>query len=284
MSAATDVRAIDLHFLRPHSVGTLIRVGREEDGGYVVPAAAVEETRLLLGIGINDDWSFEEDFAVRNPAARIVGVDGTAGLRLLYRKVASRALQGIGSVLTFQFRKAARKFGYRAKIPRFREFFSRHTFLRLMLRAQPERGGITLGQLVEKHRVPGGGEPDVFLKIDIEGGEYDVLRSAGSVLDAVLCLTVEFHDLDQHGNDLRDIAAAMETDFLVAHVHGNNYSPLIAGTAIPSVLEVTWLRRNLAPANPQPATGPWPVAGLDRPCNPKAADYPLRFDEADHRD
>ena len=277
MSGFNPASSPDLHFLRPFVAGELIRVGRDEDGGYVVPAATVEKTRLLLGIGINDDWTFEEDMAGRNPALHAVGVDGTAGLRLLRRKAASRALQGLGSALTLQFRKAARKFSYRTKIPRFREFFSRHTFVRLMLRPQPEPGGITLGQLVEKYRVPGSAEPDVFLKIDIEGGEYEILRSAGTVLDAVHCLTVEFHALDERWSDLRDIALALDEEFLVAHVHGNNYSPLIPGTDIPSVLEVTWLRRSLAPAPPEPASGPWPLAGLDRPCNPKAADYPLRF-------
>lgn len=267
-----------MQFLRPHDAGPLIRVGRDEDGGYVVPAAAIASTRLVLGIGINDDWSFEDDMAAKNPAVRVVGVDGTAGLRMLYRKAASRALQGIGSALTLQFRKAARKFSYRAKIPRFREFFSRHTFLRLMLRAQPEPGGITLRQLVENYRAPGSAEPDVFLKMDIEGGEYEVLRSAGAALAAVHCLTVEFHALDEHWKDLRDMAAALDADFLIAHVHGNNYAPLITGTDVPSVLEITWIRRSLVPANPQPAPGPWPLPGLDRSCNPKAADYPLHFD------
>src|SRR5262245_49412372 len=124
MSVPPDASA-DLHFLRPHDAGPLIRVGRDEDGGYVVPVAAVENTRLLLGIGINDDWSFEEAFAARNPAVQIVGVDGTAGLRLLYRKAAGRALQGLGSLLTLQFSKAGKKFRYSAKISRFRRFFRR---------------------------------------------------------------------------------------------------------------------------------------------------------------
>lgn len=283
MSPNPDSTALNLHFLRPHAAGPLIRVGRAEDGGYVVPAAAVEKTTLLLGIGINDDWSFEEDFEAKNPAVRVVGVDGTAGLRLLVRKAAGRALQGLGSLLTLQFRKAARKLGYASKIPRFRRFFRRHTFLRLMLTPRAEPGGITLGQLMKRFRGQSSGNPDVFLKMDIEGGEFDVLRSAAPLLDAVHCLTVEFHALDNHWQDLRDIAATLDGDFLVAHVHGNNYAPLIAGTSVPSVLEITWLRRSMTPPDPQPAPGPWPLPGLDRPCNPKAADYPLQFDEAERR-
>ncbi|HEX2749044.1 MAG TPA: hypothetical protein VHM91_13645 [Verrucomicrobiales bacterium] len=266
----------DLRFLQPFTAGTLLRVGRDEDGGYVVPAAAVEKTRLLLGIGINDDWSFEEDFAARNPAVRIVGVDGTAGLRLLYRKAASRALHGLGSLLTLQFAKAGRKFRYGSKIPRFLEFFRRHTFLRLMLRKDPGAGSITPGQLLEKYH-DSGKTPDVFFKMDIEGGEYEILSAPGGFLDAVLCMTVEFHDLGKRWTDLQNIAAMLDPDFLVAHVHGNNYAPLIPGTAVPSALEITWLRRSFAPDHPLPCPGPWPLPDLDRPCKPGAPDYPLAF-------
>lgn len=281
MSRPQDASAIDLRFLRPHAAGPLIRVGRERDGGYVVPAAAVESTRLLLGIGIYDDWSFEEDFAAKNPGVRVVGVDGTAGPRLILRKAAVRWLHGLGALLTLQIRRAARKFSYTAKLRSFREFFKRHTFLRIMLRPQPGPGAITLGQLMEQFHRPEGGIPDVFLKIDIEGSEYDVLRNAGGQLNCVNCLTVEFHSLEHRWAELKEIAAALAADFLVAHVHGNNNEPLIAGTAIPSVLEVTWFRRSMAPANPQPCAGPWPLAGLDLPCNPNATDYPLCFDGAE---
>jgi len=277
MTVSSDESAFNLKFLHPHAAGPLLRVGREADGGYVVPASAVGNTKLLLGIGIHDDWSFEEDFTAKNPGVRVVAVDGTVSLRMLFHKTVSRVFEGVGALFTLQFGKAAGRFGYWSKIPRFRAFFRRHTFLRLMLRPQPEPGGITLGELIKEFRPQGSGEPDVFLKMDIEGGEYEVLRNAGPLLKAVHCLTVEFHALSHRWQDLRDIAEALESDFLIAHVHGNNYAPLIAGTAVPSVLEITWLHRSLAPANPQPAPGPWPLPGLDRPCSPKAADYPLDF-------
>ncbi len=266
----------DLRFLQPRTAGALIRVGRDEDGGYVVPAVAVEKTRLLLGIGINDDWSFEEDFGVQNPEVRIVGVDGTAGLRLLYRKAASRALHGLGALLTLRFAKAGKKFRYGSKIPRFLEFFRRHTFLRLMLRREPGKGRITPGQLLEKYH-ESSETPNVFFKMDIEGGEYEILSEPGGFLDAVHCMTVEFHDLGNRWTDLQTITAMLEPEFLVAHVHGNNYAPLIPGTSVPSALEITWLRRSLAPANPEPSSGPWPLPRLDRPCKPGSLDYPLAF-------
>jgi hypothetical protein len=275
MSSHADPTGIDLRFLRPYDAGRLMRVGRDEDGGYVVPAAAVEGARVLLGIGINDDWSFEEDFAVKNPGVRVVGVDGTAGLPMLYRKALGRALQGIGKGLTLQLGKAAGKFRYWGKIAKFREFFGKHAFLKLMLRARPEAGGVTIAELIERYGGEGDGV-DVFLKMDIEGGEYDVLRAAGREMGRVNCLTVEFHDLDRRWEALKEIAAKLEGDFLVAHVHGNNYAPLIAGTNVPSVLEVTWLRRSSS-KGAAPCEGPWPLKDLDRPCKPGAEDYVLDF-------
>ena len=40
----------------------LIRIGRDYDGGYLVSKSDIEKTDELIGLGINDDWSFEEDF------------------------------------------------------------------------------------------------------------------------------------------------------------------------------------------------------------------------------
>ena len=40
----------------------LIRIGRDYDGGYLVSKSDIEKTDVLIGLGINDDWSFEEDF------------------------------------------------------------------------------------------------------------------------------------------------------------------------------------------------------------------------------
>ena len=40
----------------------LVRIGRDNDGGYLVSKSDIEKSDCLIGLGINDDWSFEEDF------------------------------------------------------------------------------------------------------------------------------------------------------------------------------------------------------------------------------
>ncbi|MCR4555245.1 MAG: hypothetical protein K5766_00325 [Alphaproteobacteria bacterium] len=42
-----------------------VRLGRDNDGGYVVPVAALELSDALMGYGIGDDISFERDFSQR---------------------------------------------------------------------------------------------------------------------------------------------------------------------------------------------------------------------------
>ncbi|ORY63647.1 hypothetical protein LY90DRAFT_505308 [Neocallimastix californiae] len=42
-----------------------IRLGKDNDGGYVVPREVLEVTDVLMGYGISDDISFESEFSKR---------------------------------------------------------------------------------------------------------------------------------------------------------------------------------------------------------------------------
>ena len=72
-----EYRPLHLAPVEASSDRGLIRVGKDNDGGYVISQRCVNQTRVLIGMGIRDDWSFEEDFASRNPAVEVVGVDGS---------------------------------------------------------------------------------------------------------------------------------------------------------------------------------------------------------------
>ena len=50
------------NFLKPYEVNDLIRLGRNEDGGYIVSESIIKSSNYLLAFGMGADWSFEEDF------------------------------------------------------------------------------------------------------------------------------------------------------------------------------------------------------------------------------
>ena len=62
--------------LQPFYCPDLIRLGKDNDGGYLVNKLDVEKTKGLLSFGIGNDISFEEDFTKLNKCP-IDAYDGT---------------------------------------------------------------------------------------------------------------------------------------------------------------------------------------------------------------
>jgi hypothetical protein len=82
---------------------------------------------------------------------------------------------------------------------------------------------------------------NIFLKLDIEGGEDDLFEAlTDSDLTKIKQLVIEFHSADQQKIPKR----LAKTHWLV-HFHPNNYqgTKLVNGTTIPKVFECTYVRK-----------------------------------------
>jgi hypothetical protein len=53
---------LDMEKCHPVELDDLVRVGSDFDGGYVLSERMIEKTKILLSFGVNDNWTFEEDF------------------------------------------------------------------------------------------------------------------------------------------------------------------------------------------------------------------------------
>ena len=51
---------------KPDKEYRLIRLGKKNDGGYLVGIQTVNASTHLISLGIRDDWSFEKDFLKQN--------------------------------------------------------------------------------------------------------------------------------------------------------------------------------------------------------------------------
>lgn len=221
-----DVEARLPDFLRPRSASRFERVGRANDGGYMVDSRDLVAANGLISLGINDDWSFDRAFVRRN-AVPVHGYDGSISrLRFARRLVAGvlkrHSLQGI--------RDSA------ALLVGFVTFFSgRNRHFKRFVGNGGGRHDVTMTEVL--HHASSRHLSRPFLKIDIEGSEYTILDELVHAAPVTTGLVIEFHDCDQHLEEIRGFIAAYP--LRLAHVHANNYSPIGAG-GIPKVLELTF--------------------------------------------
>lgn len=95
---------------------------------------------------------------------------------------------------------------------------------------------------------------DLFLKIDVEGAEYDALASTpSSYLSNFRQIAMEVHGLANLGDEkfrLRFISmfSNLLKSFVICHVHANNCAPItiVDGYVVADVLELTLLRKDVA--------------------------------------
>jgi hypothetical protein len=263
--------------LHPVQYDELIRVGPDGDGGYVVPGDQLAQCKLLLSLGVNDDWSFDRDFVARVPDLRVVGVDHTVGPDLFRRRLLRSLFKLPGYALILHRRKLRHYRRWLAvSIDYFRFFREPHRHVRKMVAASNGPEQITITQLITDH-AGSTAAPDVFLKMDIEGWEYecigDILRNA----ERIRCLAAEFHHLDTRTDAFNRAMAALAGKFSLVHIHGNNFTAYDRANDFPSTVEITWVNKSLMPAGARPSTRSYPASGLDFPNDPDAADPALHF-------
>jgi hypothetical protein len=108
----------------------------------------------------------------------------------------------------------------------------------------------------------------VFLKMDIEGGEYPwLMRMTADDLRKIKQLVIEFHGITGSGwgcsfyNKWNCIKKLSETHYIV-HAHGNNYGHV--ATPVPDVIELTCIEKSyFSEGAPALNHVPLPIIGLD---------------------
>ena len=270
---------------KPVALDDLVRVGRQEDGGYVISRRCIETASTVVGLGIFDDWSFEEMFGQRQPGSAIVGVDASVSSAIFRSRSADHLARAMLSTVALRFKGATWRFRQAARwLERARSldtFFrqSGRAFHQKFLSDFDDTWSITWSTLCRTESlIPADtSSPSVFVKMDIEGSEYRILGDLVADADRINGMVVEFHDCDLHWERFCESMDFLHEDFAVAHVHGNNYQPLIRGSSTPRVLEISFVNRRLIPDNLGGSTASYPLEGLDRPCDPSKPDYAIQF-------
>jgi len=129
-----------------------------------------------------------------------------------------------------------------------------------------------LEDLMKKYR-------HIFLKMDIEGGEYPwLLHTTEDQLNSFKQIAIEFHGITNdewnatYWDKMKCLEKLSKTHYLV-HAHGNNYARVV--NYIPDVIELTYVNKNyfVPPLN----TCSLPIRNLDFPNHPMIHDIPLNY-------
>lgn len=262
--------------LHPKHSADLIRMGNQFDGGYVIPKTHIKDTDVLLSLGINDDWRFDKEFQALNPDCRVVGVDYTVGLSFIVRKTLQNSVKSLINTLLFRNDKRQKYWTRLLNCVFFYSFFRGQN--RHLQRRVSETSGqldISLDELIEHHC--GDHQDTVFLKMDIEGAEYQIINDLCKHANRINVVAAEFHHLDTKTTQFNDFITAMSEYFHVVHIHGNNYGKYVDAIDFPETVEITFINKSLM-SDPAPSHHSYPVEGLDFPNNPKKPDYNIAFE------
>lgn len=236
---------------KPIEAGGLIRLGSARDGGYIVSRRSVLASRLLIGMGLNDDWQFEKEFRQLKDVG-IVCFDHSVTWKFWLRYYVEQTLRlrwsRLGAYLDY------------------RRFFGQPGVQHRQVRiGYDQPGEVSVAGLIKEFS-----DSNIFLKIDIEGSEYRILGDIVKYSDRFTSVVIEFHDIDLHRHRIDEFVAGM-SNFSIIFLHANNYG----GTddrGDPLVIEMCLVRNDLLDA----ATSGEPRPGL--PANTsRRPDIELRF-------
>ena len=158
---------------------------------------------------------------------------------------------------------------------------SRHELLhfhKTRISAKEGQDSETLEGLIERYSQKN--TPDILLKIDIDGDEWDVFDATPQdSLRKCAQIVCEFHFLRRfiepgYGSRAHRVLEKLARDFAVIHVHGNNGSNWVnvANVTVPDVIEISYVNRSLYQTVESRETFP---TALDTPNIPEVPDQLL---------
>lgn len=196
----------------------LYRHGRDHDGGYVVPKIALESADALIGYGIADDASFEDQFSLTYKN-KSYGYDCSVE----FAEHSSELFEFVPEcIATKDFLYSNSLNSDQMKVSSFSQHLQNH-------------------DLVNKK---------IFVKMDIEGAEYDAFDDILLNYHNVTGIVLEIHFKNSNIERAVNLLSKLNKYFLLLHVHGNNcvtkkFETSNAIGKIPYVIELTYINKSL---------------------------------------
>jgi len=250
---------------KPENEYDLIRLGQDNDGGYLIEKNSLSEAKSLISFGLSYDWSFEKKF-FNIKGCPIHCYDPT----IKYSSIKKFSRRSIINLLKIKnlFNKNLLKhnisnvFLYKD----YKKFFS-NKVIHYESSIGIGRNRVNFSDLIDRIKLY-----PVFLKIDIEGSEYRILDDILRYQDKVAGLVIEFHNVDLHKDLISNFIKKFNLS--LCHIHGQNPSgtDYLDMNSDPTQVEMTFSNtKNILSTNPKiPHL-------LDQPADFRFQDVELNF-------
>ena len=256
-------------FLKPYNVKTenLIRIGPKSDGGYIVHKDSINLTKKIITCGLNDDWKFEKNFTKLNNHCFVEAYDHTIDKDFWYQRFKKDIIHFF-LLKKLRLSKIIKMFDYID----YKIFFKKKNihFLKKVVRNSEKEDEISLTDIIDNFE-------DIFLKVDIEGNEYEILPEVTKYSEKIISLIIEFHDIDSNLDKIEKFI--IENKFLkLIHIHANNYKD-INTNGNPNDIELTFVNKNKINISNERSQKSYPIHGLDYKNLKRKKDIELKFNE-----
>jgi len=262
--------------LRPIRIDNLLRLGRDNDGGYIIPKIILDKCDGLLSYGINKDWSFEKDISKYDNILNIHCYDHTLTIASLLKFSIKSVFVSLFRLITLDKIRLKRSFEGIVCIPDYFSFFQKNIIHhKKRISDKNNHGNISILKTIEKIKLRGSNK--IFIKMDIEGDEFLSLNEYIKSHNSVLGFAIEFHDINNRSKEFNDLIKKLKKNYLIAHIHGNNYSKVDQTTGLPSSVEITLINKKLIKEPTLLSNYKYPIDGLDQPNKHSRPDIKLKF-------
>lgn len=210
--------------LRPYKSHDLARLGRRYDGGYLVNKKDVSDSKLLISMGIENDWSFERDFSAINDIP----------MRCFDASVNGASIRAHLKRRRFRLDRPSLIWEAYYNYKTYHKFFD-GTHRQHIRKFVGKQGSVD--SLAFTEACNDDGANPFFLKIDIEGDEYEVLQDLLKIASQTSGLAIEFHGVSKKRETILDFIR--NYTLKLTHTHINNCAGM-DNDGLPELIELTF--------------------------------------------
>lgn len=245
----------------------LIRLGSIDDGGYVVPKKAIKNTDYLISFGISDNWDFEKHFAKLSNCI-VDSYDYSIDTNFWINRFRKDLFKFL-CLKIFKPKKLYKMFQFLDFIFFFK-FNKKNSFS--LKKIGVGKNLISLKKIIHKNKKI----DKIFLKIDIEGSEYEILDQINQYKNVITGIVIEFHETSKNMKKIIYFISIIKDVLSLVHIHGNNYS-IKSKNQNPEAIELTFFNNKFFKKENRKNNKSYPIKGLDHPNSKRSKDTILRF-------